>query len=89
MGTSTLPQALTDKVIVQLVKEEVSKGGIHIPPTKHSEAEFGVVVAEGPQVYPTELVGQTVVVNPYNGDRFKFHDVDYLVFSLKDILAVV
>src|SRR2546426_8708853 len=89
---------LCDRVVVKPVdREEMTKGGIVIPDTATEKPQEGIVEAVGTgrildtgQRVPMELkVGDKVLYSKYAGSEFKPDDVEYLIVSEKDVLAVV
>src|ERR671935_813373 len=89
---------LGDRVVVKPVeKEERKKSGIVLPDTAKEKPQEGIVEAVGTgrildngQKVPMELrVGDKVLYAKYAGNEFKIDDVEYLIISEKDVLAVV
>jgi chaperonin GroES len=89
---------LGDRVVVRaLAKEEVTKSGIVLPDTAREKPQEGQVVAVGPgrvaddgKRLPMEVKeGDTVIYARYAGSEVKLDEVEYLLLSEKDILAVV
>lgn len=90
---------LGDRVIVKpAAKEEMTKAGILLPDTVDKERpEHGEVIAVGPgktletgQVAPMSIkIGDKVVFKKYGPDEVKVDDVDYLVISESDVMAVI
>jgi chaperonin GroES len=89
---------LGDRVVVRaLAKEEVTKSGIVLPDTAKEKPQEGRVVAVGPgrvaddgKRLPMEVQeGDTVIYARYAGSEVKLDEVEYLLLSEKDILAVV
>lgn len=90
---------LNDRVIIKpAAKEEMTKTGIILPDTASKERpEQGEVIAIGPgrllengsRAAMNVAVGNTVVFKKYSPDEVKVGDVEYLVISEADILAVV
>ena len=89
---------LGDRVVVTpLEKEQQTKSGIVIPDTAKEKPQEGLVAAVGTgrvldsgQRVPMELkVGDKVLYAKYAGNEFKLDDIEYLVVSEKDVLAVV
>jgi chaperonin GroES len=90
---------LNDHVIVKpLVAEEVTKSGIVLPDTIDKERpERGEVIAVGEgklldngQRAPMSVkIGDRVMFKKYSPDEIKVDDVEYLVISQNDILAVL
>ncbi|HET9052224.1 MAG TPA: co-chaperone GroES [Candidatus Dormibacteraeota bacterium] len=90
---------LADRVVVRAVeREEVTKSGIVLPDTAREKPQEGIVEAVGNgrfneqsgQRVPLDVqVGDRVIYAKYAGSEVKVDDVDYLVLSEKDILAIV
>ena len=90
---------LDDRVVIKPAKEdEVTKGGIVLPDTVDKERpEKGEVVAVGEgkmldsgQRAPMGVkVGDIVMFKKYSPDEVKVDDVEYLVISEGDILAIL
>jgi chaperonin GroES len=88
---------LGDRVLLKPVeREERTKSGIVLPDTAKEKPQEGIVEAVGPgrvldsgQKVPMELkVGDRVLYARYAGNEFKLDEVEYLVISEKDVLAV-
>ena len=89
---------LGDRVMIKPVdREEKTKSGIVIPDTAKDKPQEGIVEAVGTgrildsgQKVPMELkVGDKVLYAKYAGNEFKPDNVEYLIISEKDVLAVV
>ena len=89
---------LGDRVVLKPVeREERTKSGIVLPDTAKEKPQEGIVQAVGPgrildtgTKVPMELkAGDKVLYAKYAGNEFKLDDVDYLIISEKDVLAVV
>ena len=89
---------LGDRVVVKPVeKEERTKSGIVLPDTAKEKPQEGIVKAVGTgrildngTKVPMELkVGDKVLYAKYAGNEFKLDEVEYLIVSEKDVLAVV
>jgi chaperonin GroES len=90
---------LSDKVIVKaLPKEEMTKAGIILPETVGKERpEQGEVIAVGPgrlldngsRAAMSLKVGDKVVFKKYSPDEVKLGEVEYLVISESDVMAVI
>jgi chaperonin GroES len=90
---------LGDRVIVKpAAKEEMTKAGIILPDTASKEhPEQGEVIAVGPgrllesgsRSQMNLKVGDKVVFKKYSPDEVKVGDVEYLVLSENEILAVI
>ena len=89
---------LGDRVVLKPVdKEEMTKSGIVIPDTVKEKPQEGIVEAVGTgrildngTKVPMELkVGDKVLYAKYSGNEFKLDDIEYLIISEKDVLAIV
>ena len=89
---------LGDRVVVKPVeKEERTKSGIVLPDTAKEKPQEGIVEAVGPgrildngTKIPIELkVGDKVLYAKYADNEFKIEEVEYLIVSEKDVLAIV
>jgi chaperonin GroES len=90
---------LADRVVVKpLEREEVTKSGIVLPDTVTEKPQEGVVEAVGKGRYNEQTgkridldveVGDRVMYAKYAGSEVKIEDVEYLILSEKDILAIV
>jgi len=89
---------LGDRVVVKPVeREERTKSGIVLPDTAKEKPQEGIVEAVGTgrildngQKVPMELkIGDKVLYAKYAGNEFKLDDIEYLIISEKDVLAIV
>ncbi len=90
---------LSDRVVIKpLEREEVTKSGIVLPDTAKEKPQEGLVEAVGNGRFieatgkrePVDVkVGDRVLYAKYSGNEVKVDDVEYLIVSEKDILAVV
>ena len=89
---------LGDRVVLKPVeKEERTKSGIVLPDTAKEKPQEGLVEAVGTgrvldngSKLPVDLkVGDRVLYAKYAGNEFKIEDVEYLIVSEKDVLAVL
>jgi len=90
---------LADRVVVKpLEREEVTKSGIVLPDTAKEKPQEGLIEAvgngrfneqTGQRVALDVKVGDRVIYAKYAGSEVKIEDVEYLILSEKDILAVV
>src|SRR5260370_37653905 len=78
-------------------KEERTKSGIVLPDTAKEKPQEGTVEAVGTgrildngTKVPMELkVGDKVLYAKYAGNEFKVDEIEYLIVSEKDVLAIV
>ena len=89
---------LQDRVIIRRIEEEEkTKGGIIIPDTAKEKPQEGKVVAVGKgkvnddgKLTPLDVkVGDKILYAKYAGNEFKIEEVEYLIVSEKDVLAIV
>jgi len=90
---------LSDRVVIKpLEREEITKSGIVLPDTAKEKPQEGLVEAVGNGRFieatgkrePVDVkVGDRVLYAKYSGNEVKIDEVDYLIVSEKDILAVV
>ncbi len=86
-----------DRVVVQIIEEEISKvGSLFVPDTAKERPQRGKIVAigegryEGKDLIPMRVkVGDKVLFGKYAGTELKYEDNDYLILSEHDILAVI
>ena len=97
-STSKTLRPLGDRVIVTPTpREEMTKSGIVLPDTVKEKPQEGTILAAGPGRLnddgtrePMDVkVGDKVLYAKYAGTEFKIDDVEHLIVSQKDILAVV
>jgi chaperonin GroES len=96
--SATQLRPLGDRVVVEpTAREEMTKSGIVIPDTVKEKPQEGIIVAVGPgrilddgKREPIDVKkGDKVLYAKYAGTEFKIDDVDLLIVSHKDILAIV
>ena len=89
---------LGDRVVLKPVeKEEKTKSGIVLPDTAKEKPQEGIVQAVGTgrildngTKIPMELkVGDKVLYAKYAGNEFKVDEIEYLIVSEKDVLAIL
>jgi chaperonin GroES len=90
---------LADRVVVKPVeREEMTKSGIVLPDTAKEKPQEGLVEAVGNGRFNDQTgsrialdvkVGDRVMYAKYAGSEVKIDDVEYLILSEKDILAIV
>lgn len=80
---------LGERVLVKTEKaEEKTASGLFIPQTSQEKTQFAVVEAVGTDV-TTVKVGDKVLHDKYVGTSINLDDNEYLILSIKDILAIV
>ncbi len=89
---------LGDRVVVKPVeREEKTKSGIVLPDTAKEKPQEGIVEAVGTgrildngTKIPMELkVGDKILYAKYAGNEFKLDEIEYLIVSEKDVLAIL
>ena len=89
---------LGDRVVVKPVeREERTKSGIVLPDTAKEKPQEGIIEAVGTgrlldngTKVPMELqVGDKILYAKYAGNEFKVDEIEYLIISEKDVLAIV
>ncbi|MCX7882479.1 MAG: co-chaperone GroES [Brevinematales bacterium] len=81
---------LGNRVLIKVKEtEEKTKGGIYIPQTAQEKTQTGVVVAVGTDESIKVKVGDQVLYDKYAGTQIKIDDVEHLVLSADDILAII
>jgi chaperonin GroES len=90
---------LSDRVVVKPAdREETTKSGIVLPDTVKEKPQEGTVEAVGSGRYNEQTgarialdvkVGDRVMYAKYAGSEIKIDEIDYLILSEKDILAIV
>src|SRR3989449_5372624 len=89
---------LGDRVVVKPSdKEEKTKSGIVLPDTAKEKPQEGTVEAvgtgrildNGTKVTMELKVGDKVLYAKYAGNEFKLDEIEYLIVSEKDVLAVL
>src|SRR5437016_286779 len=84
-------------VLKPVEREEKTKSGIVLPDTAKEKPQEGIVEAVGTgrildngTKVPMELnIGDRVLYAKYAGNEFKLDEIEYLIISEKDVLAVV
>ncbi len=80
-----------------LSREEKTKGGIVLPDTAKEKPTEGEVIAVGTgkvldngQKLPIEVkVGDRIIFSKYAGTEVQLDGEDYVIFSERDVLAIV
>jgi chaperonin GroES len=89
---------LGDRVVVKPIqRDEVTASGIVLPDTAKEKPQRGEIVAigkgrlddDGERVPMEVSTGDTVLFAKYAGTEFKLDEIEYLILSEKDILAIV
>jgi chaperonin GroES len=89
---------LGDRILIKIAaKDEKTAGGIFLPDTVKEKSQVGEVAAVGPgarndkgdRVAPEVAVGDKVMYSKYAGNEMKIDNIEYLLLTEKDILAIV
>ena len=97
-ASATKLRPLGDRVVIQpTAREEMTKSGIVLPDTAKEKPQEGTILAAGPGRILDDgkreamdvKKGDKVLYAKYAGTEFKIDDIEYLIISQKDILAVV
>ena len=97
VATATKIRPLGDRVVVKVVKEEKTAGGLVLPDTAQEKPQTGEVLSVGPgkmldngsrQAVDVN-VGDKVLFAKYSGTEVKLDGETYLLLSEKDLLGVV
>ena len=86
-----------DRVLVELLEEEVSKvGSLYVPDTAKEKPQRGKIIAvgegrlDGKDLIPMRVkVGDKVLFGKYAGVELKYEDKEYLILNEHDILVVI
>jgi len=86
-----------DRVLVELIEEEIGKvGSLYVPDTAKEKPQRGKIVAvgegrlDGKDLIPMRVkVGDKVLFGKYAGMELKYEDKEYLILNEHDILAVL
>lgn len=95
MSVSIKP--LDDRIVIKQVEaEQTTASGLVIPDTAKEKPQEGEVVAVGPgrmsgdKRIPLDVsVGDRVLYSKYGGTEVKYGAEEYLVLSVKDVLAII
>ncbi len=91
-------QPLSDRVLIEPMREEKKRGGIILPETVDKERpEKGKVIAVGPgkkdndgKLIPMNVKkGNVVLFTKYGPNEIKIEDKEYLIAREEDILAII
>ncbi len=89
---------LADRIVVKVVTgEEKTKSGLYLPDTAQEKPQEGEVVAVGTgkvlengQKLPLEVkVGDRIIFSKYAGSEVKIDGDPYVIFSERDVLAII
>ncbi len=82
---------LRDRVLIKVEEAETkTASGLYIPDTAQEKTQTGSVVAIGDDKDAISVkVGDKVMYDKYAGTNIKINDVEHLIVTASDILAVV
>ena len=89
---------LGDRIVVKVLeREEKTKSGLYLPDTAKEKPTEGEVIAVGSgkvldngQKLPIEVkVGDRIIFSKSAGTEVKLDGEDYVIFSERDVLAIV
>lgn len=94
---ATKIRPLGDRVVVKIVKDEKTAGGIYLPDTAQEKPQTGEVLAvgagkildNGSRLAVDVAVGDRILFAKYSGTEVKLDGETYLLIAEKDILGVV
>jgi chaperonin GroES len=97
VATAIKIRPLGDRVVVKVVKEEKTAGGLVLPDTAQEKPQTGEVLSVGPgkmldngsRQAVDVAVGDKVLFAKYSGTEVKLDGETYLLLSEKDLLGVV
>ena len=96
-ATATKIRPLGDRVVVKIVKEDKTAGGLVLPDTAQEKPQTGEIVAVGPgkmlengsRATMDVKEGEKILFAKYSGTEVKLEGETYLLIAEKDILGVV
>ena len=88
---------LGNRIVVQRQEAKTTKGGIILPETAQEKPRQGKVVAVGSgrvdekgKTHSLDVkIGDQILFSSYSGTEYKSDDIDYLILSEEDVLAVL
>ncbi|MBM3269076.1 MAG: co-chaperone GroES [Candidatus Sericytochromatia bacterium] len=94
---ATQIRPLGDRVVVKVIKQEKTAGGIVLPETAQEKPQLGEVIAAGPgrldekgNRMPMDVKkGDRILFAKYAGTEVKLEGEEYLLLSEKDVLGIV
>ena len=97
MGKQFGLKPLEDRVVVRATEgADTTASGLVIPDTAKERPQEGEVMAAGPgrfedgQRIPMDVkLGDNVIYSKYGGTEVKVQDVEYLILTARDVLAVI
>ncbi|MNK23044.1 10 kDa chaperonin [compost metagenome] len=96
-ASATRIRPLGDRVVVKVVKQEITAGGIVLPDTAQEKPQMGEVIAVGPgrildngeRAKMDVAAGNKILFAKYAGTEVKLDGNEYLLIAEKDILGIV
>ena len=96
-ASATRIRPLGDRVVVKVVKQEKTAGGIVLPDTAQEKPQMGEVIAVGPgrildngeRAKMDVAAGNKILFAKYAGTEVKLDGTEYLLIAEKDILGIV
>jgi chaperonin GroES len=96
-ASATRIRPLGDRVVVKVVKQEITAGGIVLPDTAQEKPQIGEVIAVGPgrildngeRAKMDVATGNKILFAKYAGTEVKLDGNEYLLIAEKDILGIV
>jgi chaperonin GroES len=96
-ATATKIRPLGDRVVVKVVKDEKTAGGIFLPENAQEKPQTGEILAVGPgkildngsRQTVDVAVGDRILFAKYSGTEVKLDGETYLLLAEKDILGVI
>lgn len=93
----TLKPLANNVIVKPILREDVTKSGLVLPDSSDAKPEKGEVIAIGPgrlldngQLAAMNVkIGDKVIFKKYSPDEVKIEDVEYLVLSENDIIAII
>lgn len=88
---------LHDRIVVEVIEEEMKKGGIIIPDTAKEKPQQGKVIAAGPgrfddkgnRILMDVKKDDIILFGKYSGNEIKVDNTEYLIMREDDVLAIV
>lgn len=88
---------LGSRIVVKRQEAKTTKGGILLPEAAKEKPRQGKVISVGPGKIDEKgkshtldvKVGDEVLFSSYAGNEYKLDEVDYLILSEEDVLAVL
>ncbi|EEX47549.1 MULTISPECIES: co-chaperone GroES [Jonquetella] len=89
---------LADRIVVKVIsKEERTKGGLYLPDTAQEKPQEGEVLAvgsgkvleNGQKLLPEVKVGDHIIFSKYAGTEIKLDGEELVIFSERDVLAIL